>query len=48
MPFTLTCDAQLLLISALLKEVRPREWHWNFQAREEAGDDELWFDSIFI
>lgn len=47
MPFTLTCDAQLLLISALLKEERPPEWHWNFQAREEAGDDELWFDSIF-
>lgn len=41
MPSTLTCDAQSLLISALLTEVQPAEWPWNFQAREEAGDDEL-------
>lgn len=41
MPSTLTCDAQSLLISALLTEVQPAEWHWNFQARDEAGDDEL-------
>lgn len=47
MPFTLTFDAQSLLISALLKEVRPPEWLWNLQAREEAGDDELRFHSIF-
>lgn len=47
MPFTPAVDALSLLISELLTEVRPPEWHWNFQAREEAGDDELWFHSIF-
>lgn len=39
MPFIPTCDARSLRISAPLTEVRPADWHWNFRAREEAGDD---------
>lgn len=38
-PSTPTCDAPSLLISILPMEVQPAGWHWNFRAREEAGDD---------